>query len=227
MTSDSTQSSIIIRSYQPSDQAACQEIFFKVHNSYKNPEILTNFAIQSDMADIENRYLKIPNGHWWVAVSTDDNRIVGHVAVLPLNVGAPLYYRELPEGERDQVCELLRMAVSPDAQRQNVGSKLLSTLINFAREKGYKQIHLTTLTSMNKACAFYEKNGFTKGRIEKYSIDFNLAKNTEDIQRLFRNPPKPVVFEVDAIIPEEDQRLMKIPPEQSKSMYAQHYSLIL
>jgi len=220
MTAKSTLSSIVIRSYQPSDLSACQEIFSTVHRSYGNPMPFFDAILQTDMSDIEKNYLEIPNGHWWVAVSTDDNRVVGHIAVLPLHLGDPAYYRELPERERDQICELLRLAVVSDVQRKGVGSKLLSTLIAFAREKGYCQIHLTTLASMNLACAFYEKNGFIKGRIEKDSVDSVLLDKCSDER-------KPVIFEANAIIPDEDLRLMKMSPSQSKLTYSRHYFLRL
>ena len=82
------------------------------------------------MADIPKRYLGVPDGHWWVAVSTDDNRIVGHLAVLPLQVGDPSYYAQAAPEERDHICELLRMAIDPSVQRQGLGGRLLSTLID-------------------------------------------------------------------------------------------------
>src|SRR2546430_195944 len=132
-TESSPTSSIVIRSYQPSDLSACQEIFTAVHLSYNHPMFYINSTLQTDMADIEKNYLQIPNAHWWVAVSTDDNRVVGHVALSPLKLAETSYYHELPEEERDQICELRRMAVASDAQRQGVGNKLLSTLIDFAR----------------------------------------------------------------------------------------------
>ncbi|CAF4858722.1 unnamed protein product, partial [Rotaria socialis] len=55
------------------------------------------------MADIEKSYLQVPNAHWWVAVSTEDNRIVGQVALQPLHLGDPSYYKCLPLEERDQI----------------------------------------------------------------------------------------------------------------------------
>jgi GNAT superfamily N-acetyltransferase len=227
MTTDSTPSSILIRSYQPSDLSACQEIFTAGHRSYDNPMFYINSVLQTDMADIEKNYLQIPNGHWWVAVSTDDNRIVGHVAVLPLSIAEPSYYHELPEEERDQICDLRRMSVATDVQRAGVGRKLLSTLIDFAREKGYRQVHLTTLTSMDRACAFYERNGFIKGRIEKTSLNGVLPEKYEDFEELLRTLPEPIIFEAGAIIPDEDLRLMRIPIVQSQCFYVQHYSLTL
>jgi len=227
MATKSAPSSVVIRSYQPSDQSVCQVIFTAAQlHEYNNSTSFVKYVLQTDMSDIEKNYLQIPNGHWWVAVSTVDNRIIGQVAVLPLHLGDPSYYYQLPEEERDQTCELLRMAIVSDAQRQGVGKKLVSTLINFAREKGYHQVHLTTLTNMNKACAFYEKNGFIKGHIDRFLLD-SVPEKVEDIRTYYSSRPKPVIFEMGAIISDEDQRLMKMSPVQSKFLYIQHFFLKL
>jgi ribosomal protein S18 acetylase RimI-like enzyme len=227
MANESTSSSVVVRSYQPSDLPECQAIFTEAYRSYDTPMAYINFSLQTDMADIDKNYLQVPNGHWWVAVSSDDNRVLGHVAALPLHLADPSYYSQVPVEQRDHICELRRMAVASNTQRLGVGSKLVSTLIDFAREKGYRQIHLTTLCSMKKACAFYEKYGFVKGRIEKFSLEKVALDNPEDLLKLFHNLPKPIIFEADTIIPDEDQRLMNMPVGQSKFLYAQHYSLMV
>ncbi|UJR07627.1 hypothetical protein I4U23_011916 [Adineta vaga] len=219
-------SSIIIRSFQPSDLPHCQEIFAAAHREYNNPWEYIHETLQKDMADIEKNYLQIPNGHYWVAVSTEDNRIVGQVALQPLKLGDPSFYKEAPEDERDQTCELLRMATTADVQRKGVGNKLLSTLLNFAREKGYHRLHLTTLTSMHKACGFYEKNGFIKGRVEKIPMNRN-QENKIDIEELSRKPAGYTIFEVNSLIPEEDQQMMKLSPSVSNVVYIQHFSRML
>jgi GNAT superfamily N-acetyltransferase len=190
---------------------------------------LIDHVLETDMADIEKNYLQISNGQWWVAVSTEDNRIVGHVAGLPLSIADPSYYHELPEGERDQIYELRRMAVATDVQRTGVGNKLLSTLIEFARDKGYRQIHLTTsnFANLDKVCTFYERNSFTKGPVKKFSFSGVLPEKLESMKELFRSLPRPVSFEAGTIIPDEDLRLMKMSPTESKCMYIMHYSLML
>ena len=179
------------------------------------------------MADISKRYLDVPDGHWWVAVSTDDNRIVGQIAVLPLQVGDPSYYAQAaPEG-RDHICELLRMAIDPSVQRQGLGSRLLSTLIDFVRERGYRQIHLTTLKSMKKACAFYEKQGCVKSKIERLPMDGMERETEEDLENQLSQAKKLTVFESDVELSDEDRQMINMPPNESKYIYVQHYSLLL
>ena len=220
-------SSIVVRPFQPEDLPACREIFSKVHLDYRNPMLFINYALNSDMSDVQTSYLNIPNGNWWVAVSADGQQILGHVAALPLKVADPAYYREVPVEERDRICELRRMAVAPNAQRNGVGKKLLSTLMDFARDKGYQQIHLTTLRSMPKACAFYERNDFVKGRLERFLFDQMDLETEEDLKKFFRNPPKPVIFESNSALSDEDLQRLNEPPEQSGFIYVQHYSILL
>ena len=223
----SSASSIIVRSFQPSDFPECRKLFFDGHLSYGNPMSYMNSALQNDMADIEKNYFQMPDGHWWVAVSTDDNRIVGQVAGLPLSIGHRSYYDKLPANERDQIYELSRMGVSAEIQRGGIGSRLISTLFDFARERGYRQVHLTTLTCMDRACAFYEKNGFVKGPIEKTSFGSIDINTEEGMKELSTNPLRTTMIEVNDVISEEDQRLMKMPLMQSRNTFVQHYSRML
>ncbi|CAF5118489.1 unnamed protein product [Rotaria sp. Silwood1] len=180
------------------------------------------------MADIEKNYLQVPNAHWWVAVSTDDNRIVGQVALQPLRLGNPFYYQQLPPEERDQICELRRMSVAPDAQKYGIGSRLLTTLLDFARQHGYRQVHLSTLTRMSKACSFYEKHGFVKGDIYRFSFDgSNLDQLMQHKEHIWEAFSTPLMFKSGDIIPKEDQERMKLPPTKSKYTYSQHFFLTL
>ncbi|CAF4397749.1 unnamed protein product, partial [Adineta steineri] len=52
MDTNSTSSSIIVRSYQPSDLSACHELFTEAHRGYNNPMSYINSHLQGDMADI-------------------------------------------------------------------------------------------------------------------------------------------------------------------------------
>ncbi|CAF3707699.1 unnamed protein product [Rotaria sp. Silwood1] len=221
-------SPIIIRSYQSSDLSACKATILDGHKGYGNDIRYFNQAFETDMADIESNYLQVPNAHWWVAVSTDDNRIVGQVAVQPLRLGDRIYYEQAPSKERDEICELRRMSVAPDSQRHGIGSRLLTILLDFAREHGYRKVHLTTLTSMNKACAFYEKHGFVKGDIVRISFDETTVEKVmqckEHLLKIFSNA---VIFKHGDAIPEEDQQRMKLPLSISKYAYVQHYFLAL
>ena len=50
--------------------------------------------------------------------------------------------------------------VSNTLHGQGIGSRLLSTAMDFCREKGYKQVFLWTFAGLDAARRLYEKNGF-------------------------------------------------------------------
>lgn len=57
--------------------------------------------------------------------------------------------------------------VKDDYQGKGVGSKLMKSLINFARKENVRKIHLMTLPSNIKAIRLYEKYGFKRTRTIK------------------------------------------------------------
>lgn len=64
------------------------------------------------------------------------------------------------------ICELKRLYITPDSRGLGVGRLLLETVIEKAKELGYKEMMLDTLPSMFAARKMYEKYGFV--RVEKY-----------------------------------------------------------
>eukprot|EP01034_Spumella_vulgaris_P022256 gene22256-28369_t len=51
-----------------------------------------------------------------------------------------------------------------------VGSKLIKTLEDWAKEQGYKHVNLYTLQAMFLAVSLYEKNGYTLAEVEKKDV---------------------------------------------------------
>ena len=223
----SSSSSVIVRTFEPADQAACREIFELVHKSYGHPDAFVTLTLRTDMANIEQFYLNEPNGHFWVAVSADDGRVLGHVALLPLKRADPLFYQQVSEDRRDEIGELRRMAIDPSVQRRGVGKRLVANLIDFARTKGYKQIHLTTARNMDKAVAFYDQLGFRRGQIDRYTFtDLDFQSETS-LEAVLKNMPPPISFERQSDMPDEDQQRIDRPPTDTAYLYVQHYSLDL
>lgn len=214
---------VFIRSFEPGDLSSCQNITLSAYENYGNIDDYAEIAIHSDMADIEKNYLKIPGGHWWVAL-LDQQRIIGQIGVQPLAIGDPKsYYAARMNFESschidpEQICELRRLAVVPDYQRQKVGLKLVETLVEYAKTFGYKAIHLTTLTSMISACQFYDKYGFKKGKIEKYNLSFDT--NNKAVYT------KCSVFENTSELTDDDVHLISRPMYETHRIYVQHYWL--
>ncbi|CAF1295515.1 unnamed protein product [Adineta steineri] len=207
-----------IRSYQPSDVSACQQLMLDVGH----PGQHYNHAIHTDMADIEKNYLQIPNAHWWVAVSNDDGRILGQLGVQPLSVSDPIYYRDMAVEERDYICELRRMAIAPDAQRLGIGSRLLAVALDFARHHGYHEMRLATSFHMHKACSFYEKNGFIRGRVARYPV-VEVERALQSQERFIDEHRATAVFQAGSVVPDEDQQRFDSPTNKSEFFYRQHF----
>ena len=56
--------------------------------------------------------------------------------------------------------ELSKMAVSPQAQGQGIGRKLMMHAIDYAQKKKYRSVILYSNTKLTPAIKLYEKFGF-------------------------------------------------------------------
>ena len=61
----------------------------------------------------------------------------------------------------DDICELKKLFLLPSSQGLGIGKALSLACLSFAREQGYQQCYLDTLSSMQSAIALYKKLGFT------------------------------------------------------------------
>jgi GNAT superfamily N-acetyltransferase len=98
---------------------------------------------------------------FWVAVF--DDRVVGMVGVR----------RDFREGtapsraawrDRDDVAELRRLRVAPEARRLGIGAALTRAVIDWCRADGVPFLHLHTTSAQLPARALYERLGFRETR---------------------------------------------------------------
>ena len=122
-----------------------QEIEFGCHSKSGRP----------DLHKIPEIYQR-GKSNFWIAV--DNNIVVGTIALSDY-------------GEDGGYLE--RFYVAKELRRQGLGSKLFSTLLEFAKNNGYKEIFLSTQEDRTAAKSFYIKNGFK--RIEFLPKDFSHA----------------------------------------------------
>lgn len=59
-----------------------------------------------------------------------------------------------------EVCELKKLYLLPSGRGRDLGRKLSEQCLEYAREKGFKQCYLDTLSNMQAAIRLYEKLGF-------------------------------------------------------------------
>jgi putative acetyltransferase len=88
-------------------------------------------------------------GHRYFVVERD-GRVEGGAGIAPLTAGD------------SRICELRKMYFLPSLRGAGAGSALMRQCLDFAREAGYAQCYLETLTGMDRAQALYEHVGFQR-----------------------------------------------------------------
>lgn len=63
---------------------------------------------------------------------------------------------------KDESCELKRLFVRKNFRGLSIGKILMKKAIEEAKNSGYKEIYLDTLSTLKSACKLYEKLGFEK-----------------------------------------------------------------
>jgi GNAT superfamily N-acetyltransferase len=133
-------SQLEIRLAVPGDEHVIAALILDAFLPFKDEYTPEAFEYTAATADrIRDRFAE---GPMWIA--DDGGEAVGTVS-------------GLPEGERYYIRS---MAVSTSAQGRGIGQKLLQTLEQDARERGYRKLYLYTTFVLPAAKKLYEKNGF-------------------------------------------------------------------
>jgi putative acetyltransferase len=133
-------SPINIRRASVDEAEAIAAILYEAFAEYESLYTPEGFAATTPTAEqIQQRWSE---GPVWVAVQND--RLVGTVAATPR--GEALYIRS--------------MALLPAARGQGIGRRLLNQAEDFAREQGYRQLLLSTISFLTHAIQLYEQSGF-------------------------------------------------------------------
>ncbi|KAM8757040.1 putative N-acetyltransferase camello [Acanthopagrus schlegelii] len=116
-----------------------------VHSGYVRNKLKT------DMQDIPGNYLSRPDDCYWVAEAEVEGiaHIVGMVAVVGKQSGNERYG------------ELFRLIIAPTCRRRGLGVRLVQTVIDFCKERGFSAVMLETGSNQQAALALYKKLGFS------------------------------------------------------------------
>ena len=151
---------IEIRAIQPGEWMEAKQLLYRLaYVVFEEPrpleEVIAGQQARGwlkDLDDIQKNYFE--NGGVFLVV-TDEDRIIGTGGVRRLE---------------DKVCELRRMWLAFEYQRQGLGYRLLMELLRNARELGYESIRLETApVHMKRAFVLYKRLGFYE--IPKYESD--------------------------------------------------------
>ncbi|RYJ39024.1 N-acetyltransferase GCN5 [Flavobacterium anhuiense] len=127
---------------------------------------------QPDLLDIENFYYK-PGGIFLGAFI--DQKLVGTIALVKFS----------KEG-----AAIRKMFVKKEFRGKefNIAQQLLEQLIKYSEENGIKDLYLGTVSILEAALRFYEKNNFIRIQKESLPADFPLMKPDNVFCHLKLNP---------------------------------------
>ena len=120
--------------------------------------------MQPDLNEIPGFY-QINNGNFWVAKI--DNKIIGTISLLDI-------------GNRKGALRKMFVDKNYRGKEFGVGQKLLNTLVDWGKSKGFTEIFLGTTEKFIAAQRFYEKNGFKE--IEKQELPETFPVMEVDIK---------------------------------------------
>ncbi|KAF7128477.1 hypothetical protein CNMCM5793_003207 [Aspergillus hiratsukae] len=124
---------------------------------------LTFQSFESELQNLARQYGS-PHGALLLAYGIDPNIALGCVAVRPLvNKKDEAAH---PQNQIRSCCEMKRLYVSPEARGMGLGQALVDAIIQRAKDMGYREMRLDTLSSMTGAQQLYRRAGFVE--IEAY-----------------------------------------------------------
>jgi len=129
--------SINLRLFQPSDQEPVKRLILNglvEHWGFEDP---------TKNPDLDNIKKSYKNSTFLIAQNGD--QIIGCGALVPRDEGT---------------AEIVRMSVQKDYRRRGVGTSILASLVDAARENGYLRVILETTSSWTNVISFYLNFGF-------------------------------------------------------------------
>jgi len=120
---------------------------FREYQSFLGEDLCFQ-GFEEELASLPGKYAA-PDGA--IILAENDDEIIGCVAVRPL---------------KDDICEMKRLYVKPEAQGLKAGRLLAEAIIKKGGELGYKKMQLDTLERLVPALKLYENLGFK--RIKSY-----------------------------------------------------------
>ncbi|HQW59142.1 MAG TPA: GNAT family N-acetyltransferase [Thermomonas sp.] len=142
----SARGEITIRPIQPADDAAIAAIIRAVMPEFG--AVGSGFAISDPEVDWMSRAYAAPRHAYFVVER--DGVVRGGGGIAPLIGGDA------------GTCELRKMYFMPDVRGIGAGVLLMSRCLETARDAGFAQCYLETLTGMDAAQRLYERSGFRR-----------------------------------------------------------------
>lgn len=139
---EDTKTGVRIRRAVAADAPAVASVLYESFAEYEASYTTEAFALT--VSNPERILERMREGPVWVAL--EGERVVGTVGAVAK--GESLYVRG--------------MAVSPSARGSRIGSMLMECVEEFAAERGFKRMSLSTTPFLDRAIRLYERLGFRR-----------------------------------------------------------------
>ena len=110
-----------------------------------------------DVIDIVNYYIKPERNNFFIAIDTENDKLVGTIAVRGYDKD---YYIQGKNYTVESTASIYRMFVDSEYRHNKIASKLFKTLEDFCMKKGYDEIYLHTQKESYGALPFWLNNDF-------------------------------------------------------------------
>lgn len=135
---------MIIREIKPEDNLKIKKI---IQESLKSLglDVPGTAYFDPELNDLHRYYCSFKHAKYWVVER--EGEVVGGIGIAPFD-------------ERENICELQKLYLSPEAQGYGFAKKLMETALLYAAQH-FEKCYLETMHELKAACALYEKFGFT------------------------------------------------------------------
>jgi len=144
---------LFIRSFQKADQTEVRRLVLDGLSEHFSQ---IDESLNLELQDIEGNY--IHQGHLFI-VAKYEEVLVGTGALLSLD---------------DSSGQIVRVSVAAERRRQGIGEAIISRLLAFARERGYRRLFVETNLDWDNAIAFYRRLGFRPFTSDDVSLYMGL-----------------------------------------------------
>jgi GNAT superfamily N-acetyltransferase len=156
-----------IRSFRPSDLAACRKLYVEGLLGGKLAENDTAL----DIDDIDAVYMHTDGNHFWIAENLF-GEIVGMIGV---------------QHHEEGVGQVRRLRVRQDHQRRGIGKALLEAAIKFCQKNEYLKIAMESFAERKTTVEMFSKLGFRHGNTRHFAGKELLYFYLD----LYSGPPRP------------------------------------
>ena len=168
-----------IRLIEPKDNRQIEEIILGVSEEYGtyNPKSKSGAGAGAGDPELKDIYSTYNNkgSKYWV-IEDEASKVVGGGG----------YTRLKGTIEDENICEMQKLFIIPEARGKNLGKKLVELFLSEAAKDRYKEMYLETVKQMKEATRLYEKYGFKhltgpKGSTGHFQCSVFMTKELNNI----------------------------------------------